>query len=193
MNAQQGMATLMATSTLLLMTGMWGWLSFKTVMAETTRSQHQMFAAQALSVSEALLETAVAHTESVYVQQGAAADATLWQNANPLDCSSQMPSTQWQCLKLPLEILSLPDGIDIEKSHVRLFRDPLNAPHKVILTSDITLNTNHPGSGSRATLQQALFLPVNTNGSAFNSALWPVGIDPSRVQRILGSWKNAGN
>jgi hypothetical protein len=193
MKAQEGMATLMAISTLLLMTGMWGWLSFKTVMAETTRSQHQMFAAQALSVSEALLETAMAHTESVYVQQGAAADTTLWQNANSKDCSSQMPSTQWQCLKLPLEILSLPDGIDIDKSNVRLFRDPLNAPHKVILTSDITLNTNHPGSGSRATLQQALFLPVNTNGSAFNSALWPIGIDPSHVQRISGSWKNAGN
>ena len=193
MNAQQGMATLMATSTLLLMTGMWGWLSFKTVMAETTRSQHQMFAAQALSVSEALLETAMTHTESFYVQQGAAADATLWLNANSQDCSSQMPSTQWQCLKLPLEILSLPDGIDIDKSNVRLFRDPLNAPHKVILTSDITLNTNHPGSGSRATLQQALFLPVSTNGSTFNPALWPVGIDPSRVQRISGSWKNAGN
>ena len=187
------MATLMATSTLLLMTGMWGWLSFKTVMAETTRSQHQMFAAQALSVSEALLETAMAHTESFYVQQGAAADATLWQNANSQDCLSHLPSSQWQCLKLPLEILSLPDGIDIDKSHVSLFRDPINAPHKVILTSDITLNTNYPGSGSRATLQQAMFLPVNANGSAFNSALWPVGIDPSRVQRISGSWKNAGN
>jgi hypothetical protein len=193
MNAQQGMATLMATSTLLLMTGMWGWLSFKTVMAETTRSQHQMFAAQALSVSEALLETAMAHTESFYVQQGAVADTTLWQNANSQDCLSHLPSSQWQCLKLPLEILSLPDGIDIDKSHVSLFRDPINAPHKVILTTDITLNTNHPGSGSRATLQQAMFLPVNANGSAFNSALWPVGIDPSRVQRILGSWKNAGN
>jgi hypothetical protein len=119
MNAQQGMATLMATSTLLLMTGMWGWLSFKTVMAETTRSQHQMFAAQALSVSEALLETAMAHTESFYVQQGAAADATLWLNANSQDCLSHLPSSQWQCLKLPLEFLSLPDGIDIEKSHVR--------------------------------------------------------------------------
>jgi hypothetical protein len=193
MKTQQGMATLMATSTLLLMTGLWGWLSFKSVMAETTRSQHQMFAAQALSTSEALLETALAYTESIYVQNGAAADATLWLNAKPQDCSTQMPSSQWQCLQLPLEILPLPDGVDLEKSQVRLFRDPLNAPHKMILISDITLNTHHPGSGSRATVQQALFLPVNANGSDFNSTLWPKGIDSSRVQRILGSWKNAGN
>jgi hypothetical protein len=193
MKTQQGMATLMATSTLLLMTGLWGWLSFKSVMAETTRSQHQMFATQALSNSEALLETALAYTESIYVQNGAAADATLWLNAKPQDCTTQMPSSQWQCLQLPLEILPLPDGVDLDKSQVRLFRDPLNAPHKVILTSDITLNTHHPGSGSRATVQQALFLPVNASGSEFNSALWPAGIDPSRVQRILGSWKNAGN
>ena len=193
MKTQQGMATLMATSTLLLMTGLWGWLSFKSVMAETTRSQHQMFAAQALSSSEALLETALVYIESVYVQNGAAADATLWLNAKPQDCTTQMPSSQWQCLQLPLEILPLPDGVDFDKSQVRLFRDPLNAPHKVILTSDITLNTQHPGSGSRATVQQALFLPVNANGIAFNSALWPEGIDPSQVQRILSSWKNAGN
>jgi len=193
MKTQQGMATLMATSTLLLMTGLWGWLSFKSVMAETTRSQHQLFAAQALSTSEALLETALAYTESIYVQNGVAADATLWLNAKPQDCSTQMPSSQWQCLQLPLEILPLPDGVDLEKSQVRLFRDPLNAPHKMILISDITLNTHHPGSGSRATVQQALFLPVNANGSDFSSTLWPKGIDPSQVQRILGSWKNAGN
>lgn len=193
MKTQQGMATLMATSTLLLMTGLWGWLSFKSVMAETTRSQHQMFATQALSNSEALLETTLAYLESLYGQNSAAADATLWFNAKPQDCTTQMPSSQWQCLQLPLEILPLPDGVDLDKSQVRLFRDPLNAPHKVILTSDITLNTHHPGSGSRATVQQALFLPVSASGSDFNSALWPEGIDSSRVQRILGSWKNAGN
>lgn len=187
------MATLMATSTLLLMTGLWGWLSFKSVLAETLRSQHQMFAAQALSTSEALLETALAYTESIYVQNVAAADATLWFNAKPQDCTTQMPSSHWQCLQLSLGILPLPDGVDLDKSQVRLFRDPLNAPHKVILTSDITLNTHHPGSGSRATVQQALFLPINANGSDINLALWPAGIDPSRVQRILGSWKNAGN
>jgi hypothetical protein len=193
MKTQQGMATLMATSTLLLMTGLWGWLSFKSVIAETTRSQHQMFATQALSTSEALLETTLAYLENIYGQNGAAADATLWLNAKPQDCTTQMPSSQWQCLQLPLEILPLPDGVDLDKSQVRLFRDPFNAPHKVILTSDITLNTHHPGSGSRATVQQALFLPLSASGSDFNSALWPAGIDSSRVQRILGSWKNAGN
>jgi hypothetical protein len=193
MSPQTGMATLIATSTLLLMTSLWGWLSFKSVMSETIRSQHQMFAAQALSASEALLETALAYTESTYIQFGALADSTLWSIASPQDCLPHLPSSQWQCLKLPLERLSLPDGIDVEKSNVRLVRDPLNAPHKVIVATEITFDITHPGYGSRSTVQQALFVPVHATGSTFNPALWPVGIDPSRVQRIAGSWKNAGN
>lgn len=187
------MATLIATSGLLLMTGLWGWLSFKSVMSETVRSQHQMYAAQALSTSEALLETALAYTESTYVQNGALADSTLWSIASPQDCLPHLPSSQWQCLKLPLERLSLPDGIDIDKSSVRLFRDSVNAPHKIMVTTDITLDISHAGFGSRATLQQALYVPVRASGSTFNPVLWPVGIDPSRVQRIAGSWKNAAN
>ena len=116
MKSQYGMATLMATSTLLLLTGMWGWLSFKSVMAETSRSQHQMFASQALSLSEALLETAIASTESFYAQNGASADALFWANARPQDCPSHQTSSQWQCLSLSLENLPLPDGIDSSKA-----------------------------------------------------------------------------
>jgi hypothetical protein len=192
MKSQYGMATLMATSTLLLLTGMWGWLSFKSVTAETSRSQHQMFASQALALSEALLETAIASTESFYAQNGASADALFWANARPQDCPSHQTSSQWQCLSLSLENLPLPDGIDSSKAQVKLLRDLRNAPHKVILMTDVSLNNSHPGTGSRATVQQALFIPVHAQGSTFNPKQWPEGIDPMRVQRVAGSWKNAG-
>ena len=200
MKSQQGMATLMATSILLLLTGMWAWLSFKSVMADTTRSQHQLFAAQALSLSDSLLETAMAYTENFYVQNGAAADAIFWASAKSQDCPvsqpssppSILPSSQWQSLNLSLANLPLPDGIDSTHAQVKLLRDFRNAPHKVILTSEITLNNSQAGAGSRATVQQALLIPVDASGSAFNPSLWPQGIDPTRVQRMAGTWKNAG-
>ncbi len=194
--SQQGMATLMATSILLLLTGMWGWLSFKSVMAETTRSQHQLFAAQALSLSESMLETAIAYTENFYVQNGSAADAMFWRNAMPQDCpnnpSSNPSSNTWQCLNLSLTHLPLPDGVDSTNAQIKLLRDLRNTPHKVILISEVTLNKTQAGAGSRATVQQALLIPVNASGSAFNPALWPEGIQPMRVQRLAGTWKNAG-
>ncbi len=192
MKSQQGMATLIATSLLLLLTGMWAWLSFKSVMADTTRSQHQLFAAQALSLSESLLETAIAYTENFYVQNGSAADAMFWRNSKPKDCPSNLPSNLWQCLNLSLTNLPLPDGVDSTHAQIKLLRDLSNAPHKVILLSEVTLNNSQAGAGSRATAQQALLIPVNASGSAFNPALWPQGINPMRVQRMAGTWKNAG-
>ena len=200
MKSQQGMATLMATSILLLLTGMWGWLSFKSVMAETSRSQHQLFAAQALTLNESLLETAIAYTENFYVQNGSAADAMFWRNAKPQDCpnnpssnlSSNLTSNTWQCLNMSLTHLPLPDGVDSTNAQIKLIRDLRNTPHKVILISEVTLNKAQAGAGSRATVQQALLIPVNASGSAFNPALWPQGIQPMRVQRLAGTWKNAG-
>ena len=192
MKSQHGMATLMATSTLLLLTGMWGWLSLKSVLAETSRSQQQMFAAHALSLSEALLETGLAHTETFYAQNGPAADAVFWLGANPNDCPGNQTNKQWQCLHLPLENLPLPDGIDNTNAHIKMLRDLRNAPHKVIVLAEVSLNSTQIGAGSRATVQQTLFIPVQANGSAFNPALWPQGIDPMRVQRMTGTWKNAG-
>ena len=192
MKSQQGMATLMATSILLLLTGMWAWLSFKSVMADTTRSQHQLFAAQALSLSESLLETAMAYTENFYVQNGAAADAIFWTNAKSQDCPISQPSSQWQCLNLSLANLPLPKGIDSTHAQIKLIRDLRTAPHKVILLSEVTLNNSQAGAGSRATVQQALLIPVDASGSPFNPSLWPQGIDPTRVQRMAGTWKNAG-
>ena len=196
MKSQKGMATLMSTSILLLLTGMWGWLSFKSVLAETTRSQHQLFAAQALSLSESLLETAMAYTENFYAQNGAAADAMFWRNAKPQDCpnnpSSNLTMNTWQCLNMSLTHLPLPDGVDSANAQIKLLRDLRNTPHKIILLSEVTLNNTQAGAGSRATVQQALLIPVNASGSAFNPALWPQGIQPMRVQRMAATWKNAG-
>ena len=196
MKSQKGMATLMAASILLLLTGMWGWLSFKSVLAETTRSQHQLFAAQALSLSESLLETAMAYTENFYAQNGSAADAIFWRNAKPQDCPNNLPSNltgnTWQCLNMSLTHLPLPDGVDSTHAQIKLLRDLRNTPHKVILISEVTLSNAQAGAGSRATVQQALLIPVNASGSAFNPALWPQGIQPMRVQRLSGTWKNAG-
>jgi hypothetical protein len=189
---QQGMATLMATSILLLLSGMWGWLSLKSVMAETTRSQHQMQAAQALAASEALLETAMAYTEQLYVQQGESADKLLWTSANPKDCPTNLWPDPWQCLQLNLTLLPLPLGTDESCAQVKLIRDQRNAPHKVILMAEVTLGSTQPGMGSRATVQQALFVPVKATGTEFDPTLWPTGIAPTRVQRVAGSWKNAG-
>lgn len=189
---QEGMATLMATSFLLLLSGMWGWLSLKSVMAEITRSQHHMHAAQALAATEALLETAMAYTEQLYVQQGASADNMLWSSANPKDCPTNLWPDPWQCLQLNLTLLPLPLGTDPSSAQVKLLRDLRNAPHKVILMAEVTLGSTQPGAGSRATVQQALFVPVKATGTEFDPTLWPPGIAPARVQRVAGSWKNAG-
>lgn len=186
------MATLMAASILLLLTGMWGWLSLKSVMAETTRSQQQMHAAQALAASEALLETALAHTEQFYMQQGSAADGMLWAVASPQDCPSTQSAGQWQCLQLNLADLPLPEGLDSTNAQVKLLRDLRNAPHKVVVMAEVTFNNTQAGAGSHASVQQALFVPVQASGSLFNPSLWPIGIDPMRVQRVSNSWKNAG-
>lgn len=186
------MATLMATSILLLLTGMWTCLSLKSVMAETTRSQQQMHAAQALAASEALLETALAYTEQFYMQQGSAADGMLWSGASPQNCPSNLSPIQWQCLQLNLAPLPLPEGLDPSNAGVKLVRDLNNAPHKLVLMAEVTLNSTQAGVGSRATVQQALFVPVHASGSLFNPSAWPLGINAMRVQRIANSWKNAG-
>jgi hypothetical protein len=189
---QQGMATLMATSILLLLSGLWGWLCVKSVMAETVRSQHQMHAAQALAASEALLETATAYTEQQFVQQGSSADTLFGSNANPKDCPTNLWPDQWQCLQLNMALLPLPEGSEPSSAQVTLLRDLRNAPHKVILMAEVTLGSNQPGAGSRATVQQALFVPVKATGTQFDATLWPPGIAATRVQRVAGSWKNAG-
>jgi hypothetical protein len=187
---QNGMATLMTTTSLLLLTSMSGWLSFKTVSAETTRSQQQMFAAQALATSEALLETAIASIDRHYASRGAGADLLLWHQASPLDCPGNKPSSQWQCMLLSMPDLPLPEFADPAHASVRLVRNAQQSPHRIMVMTEIRLNAMHPGVGSRASVQQALYVPIHTDPPLFDPSLWPAGIDPTRVQRIAGTWKN---
>ncbi len=190
------MATLMATTTLILLTGLLGWLTLKAVSAETTRSQQQMFAAQALANSEALLETAIAYIDNHYMQNGAQADAQLWANASPQDCPANKAPAYWQCLRIPLALLPLPDFTDTLHSSVTLVRDGHNTPHQVLLVTELRLNDSHAGVGSRATVQAALFVPVpysaTLSPAQSHPTLWPPGIHSKQVQRLPGSWKNAG-
>ena len=58
---QRGLVTLWASTVLLILTGLWGWLCLQAVNAEMLRSHQQMHAAQALANSEALLEIGRAH------------------------------------------------------------------------------------------------------------------------------------
>ncbi len=48
---QRGLATLWASTVLLILTGLWGWLCLQAVNAEKLRSHQQMHAAQALANS----------------------------------------------------------------------------------------------------------------------------------------------
>jgi len=169
-----------------------GWLSFKAVSAETTRSQQQMFAPQALATSEALLETAIASIDMHYASRGAVVDLLLWHRASPLDCPANKPASQWQCMLLPLSDVTLPQFADPVHSSVRWVRDASQSPHQIIVIAETRLNTTHPGVGSRATVQQAVYVPIHTDPPLFDPDLWPVGIDPTRVQRIAGTWKNGG-
>jgi len=82
MNQHSGMASLWTASCLIIVTSLLGWLTLRSVMSETQRSQQQMFAAQALASSESLLETAIAQIDSVYSGQDIAIDAAFWRNAS---------------------------------------------------------------------------------------------------------------
>jgi len=188
MNHQQGMATLLAATSLVLITVMLGWLTCQSVSAETTRSQQQLFAAQALATSEALLETAMAKLDSHYDTLGSEADAAFWLRASPNACPANKPAPVWQCLSWPLAELPLPEWIDPLTSTVLVFRDTRQSTQVVTLWVDARLNSLHPGAGSRATLQQSLVLPL----TPLKTQNVPTSNPTPRVLRFAGSWKNAG-
>ena len=98
MNKQQGMANLLAATSLVLVTGMLGWLTGQSVSAETMRSQQQLFAAQALANSEALLETAMATLDMHYATLGSEADTAFWSRASASACPANKPPPVWECL-----------------------------------------------------------------------------------------------
>jgi type II secretory pathway component PulJ len=63
MNQHSGMANLWSAICLIFITSLLGWITLRSVMSETQRSQQQLFAAQALSSRESLLETAIRSEE----------------------------------------------------------------------------------------------------------------------------------
>jgi hypothetical protein len=161
----QGMATLWAATLLMLLTSLMGWLSFQSIAAETTRSQQHMFASQALNASEALLETVIAYLDWQYAHSDASVDTLLWASASSLQCLApqkiQQQCLQWRFNSLPLSSLSLPQDLHPELSVVSISRDVLQAPNKINITVQIVLGHSHAGAGSRATVQQSLYLPIS--------------------------------
>ena len=174
---QRGLATLWGTSVLLILTSLWGWLCLQSVSAESMRSQHQMQAAQALVHAEALLETAIAQLDALYAKPLPAADLNLWSSALANSCPIDKPAPQWQCMQWSLSELPLTDGIDVSQSSVRLLRDVRHAPHIVQIYVDAKLNAAQVGAGSRATLQQSIYVPLNfppfptPTGSTFSTLI----------------------
>lgn len=182
---QRGMATLWASTVLLLLASLWGVLSLQSVNAESMRSHQQMHAAQALANSEALLETVLPFVERVYAAQGpqatqappsltaptiSEADWALWSAASASSCPSDKAPPQWQCMRWPLAELPLPEWTDAAQTWVRLVRDVRNAPHRIQILVDAQLNALHAGNGSRATVQQSLYVPLTAPLSNVSAA-----------------------
>ena len=171
MNQHSGMANLWSAICLIFITSLLGWITLRSVMSETQRSQQQLFAAQALASSESLLETAIAQIDSVYSGQDIDIDAAFWRNASHSQCPTTLASPQWQCLKWTasavgtfdprISELAWPESIDATKSYVLFVRDVRMAPHKIKITAHISLNFEQPGEGSRATVQQTLYIPIS--------------------------------
>jgi hypothetical protein len=173
---QRGLATLWASTVLLILTSLWGWLCLQSVHAESMRSHQQMHAAQALVNSEALLETVLPFVERVYANetnqttQMRDADLALWSAASASNCPSDKAPPQWQCMRWPLAELPLPEWTDAAQSWVRLVRDVRNAPHRIQILVDAQLNALHAGKGSRATIQQSLYVPLTAPLSNVSAA-----------------------
>jgi hypothetical protein len=201
MNQHSGMASLWTASCLILVTSLLGWFTLRSVMSETQRSQQQLFAAQALASSESLLETAIAQIDSVYSGQDIAIDAAFWRNASNSQCPSTLTSLQWQCLKWTgsgvgtfdqgISELAWPESVDLTNSFVLFVRDVRMAPHKIKITAQISLNSEQPGVGSRATVQQSLYIPISAPWTP--SALEPAsGLEPAECTPL--EWrKKFGN
>jgi hypothetical protein len=201
MNQNSGMANLWSAICLIFTTSMLGWITLRSVMSETQRSQQQLFAAQALASSESLLETAIAQIDSVYSGQDIAIDAAFWRNASNSQCPITLTSPQWQCLKwTPTEAvmfdnrisaLAWPESIDVTNSFVLFVRDVRMAPHKIKITAQISLNSEQPGVGSRATVQQSLYIPISAPWTP--PALEPASGPESAECRPLEWRKTFGN
>jgi hypothetical protein len=172
MKQESGMATLWTASSLIFITSLLAWMTLQSVMSETQRSQHQLYAAQALAVSESLLETSIAQIDSIYTGQDIAIDSAFWRNASQNQCPSSHALMQWQCLKWTgaglglfdkhIAELTWPESIDTADSFVLFIRNVKLAPHKVKIWVQVSLNAKQPGHGSRATVQQSVYIPISS-------------------------------
>ena len=178
---QRGLATLWASTVLLLLTSLWGLLCLLSVNTETARSHQQMQAAQALAHSEALLETVLAFIERAHVTNAMNADASMWANSSPHSCPSDKAPPQWQCMLWPLSELPLSEWTDASQSMVRLVRDVRNAPHRIQVMVDAKLNELHPSAGSRATVQQSVYVPLSAPQAVNASTNSPNALFPALV------------
>jgi hypothetical protein len=172
-SSTQGMATLWAATLLMLLTTLMGWLSLKSIAAESRRSQHHLYAAQALQASEALLETVIAAIDWQYAHSDASVDTRIWSQASSVHCLSSLKILSQQCLlwrlnEAPLASLILPQDLNPDASQVRITRDVIKSPNHINISVQAVLADSHPAAGSRATVQQSLYLPivVPLNGSA---------------------------
>lgn len=172
-----GMATLWAATLLILITTLMGWLSLKSIAAESSRSQQHLYAAQALQASEALLETVIAVIDWQYAHSDASVDTRFWSHASAVHCLPTLKILSQQCLmwrvkEAPLESLSLPQDLNPDESQVSITRDVVKSPNQINISVQAVLADSHPGAGSRATVQQSLYLPiaVQLSGSATATA-----------------------
>ena len=189
MKQQGGMATLWTASCLIFITSLLAWMTLRSVMSETRRSQQQFYAAQAFANSESLLETSIALIDSTYSGQDIAIDTAFWRNASRSQCPASHAALQSQCLKWSGSGLALalalgnfdqsiaelpwPESIDPANSFVLFVRDVKMSPHKVKIMAQVSLNAEQAGVGSRATVQQSVYIPL--------SSLWippPLEISP---------------
>ena len=164
-SAAQGMATLWAATLLMLLTTLMGWLSLKSIAAESSRSQHHLYAAQALQASEALLETVIATIDWQYTHSDASVDTRIWSQSSSVHCLSALKILSQQCLlwrlnESTLTSLTLPQDLNPDESQVRITRDVIKSPHQINISVQAVLADSHPGAGSRATVQQSLYLPI---------------------------------
>ena len=171
MKSHRGMATIWTASCLVFITSLLAWITLQSVMSETKRSQHQLHTAQALAISESLLETSIAFIDSTYSGQDVSIDTSFWRNASQSQCPPKQASVQWQCLKWTgalspfdkdIGALAWPDSIDTSDSFVLFLRDVKLAPHKVKIWVQVSLNAEQAGAGSRATVQQSVYVPISS-------------------------------
>ncbi len=171
MKSHRGMATLLTASCLVFITSLLAWITLQSVMSETKRSQHQLHTAQALAISESLLETSIAFIDSTYSGQDVSIDTSFWRNASQSQCPPKQASVQWQCLKWTgalspfdkdIGALAWPDSIDTSDSFVLFLRDVKLAPHKVKIWVQVSLNAEQAGAGSRASVQQSVYVPISS-------------------------------